>query len=76
VTYDTATNTVFLTATAITLPGLTISDVRYAVIYHDTGNPATSVLIQYHDLGAATYATAQDVVLTPATSSIGTFAVA
>jgi hypothetical protein len=76
VTYDASTNMVILAADVITFPGLTVSDVRYAVVYHDTGNPATSVLAQYHDLGSATYATSQDVVLTPATSSIGGFVVA
>jgi hypothetical protein len=75
--YSTSTNDIALLCDNISFPGLTVSPaLRYAVIYHDTGNPATSVLMQYQDLETSTTPTAQDLVLNPASGILGSFTVA
>lgn len=61
VTLDTATNTVALIAANTTFANLT-NTFRYAVIWKDTGSPATSPLLGYVDLGARS-TTAQDFVI-------------
>ncbi|AVX31788.1 hypothetical protein CTH_2245 [Carboxydocella thermautotrophica] len=50
ITYDAVNNKVVLDAADVTWPNATIT-ARYAVIYADTGNPATSPLLGYVDFG-------------------------
>lgn len=48
---DNANNRVDVDADNVVIPNSTIT-ARYAVIYKDTGNPATSTLIAYTDFGS------------------------
>ncbi|AVX21581.1 hypothetical protein SAMN02745885_01670 [Carboxydocella sporoproducens DSM 16521] len=50
ITYDAVNNKIILDAADITWPSATIT-ARYAVLYVDTGNPATSPLLGYVDFG-------------------------
>jgi len=50
ITYDAVNNKVVLDAADVTWPNATIT-ARYAVIYVDTANPATSPLLGYIDFG-------------------------
>ncbi|WP_041537715.1 hypothetical protein [Carboxydothermus hydrogenoformans] len=51
ITYDAANNKTILDADDVTWANSTIT-ARYAVIYKDTGNAATSLLLGYIDFGA------------------------
>jgi hypothetical protein len=51
VSYDSVNDKTILDADDLELMNVTINGVRTIVIYDDTGNPATSSLIGYIDLG-------------------------
>lgn len=51
ITEDDVNNLAAFLAANVSWPGSTLSNVRYAAIYKNTGNPATSPLIGYIDFG-------------------------
>jgi len=51
-TYDAASNECRMDAADVTWSSLNKADVRYAIIYKDTGVASTSLLIGYVDFGA------------------------
>ena len=75
ITYTGATNIAKLDAADVTRSSSTIT-ARYAVIYVDTGNTATSAVIAYIDFGADVSTTNGDFVIQFHTDGIITFTVA
>lgn len=63
-TYDTATNETRLDADDVSWTSFTTADVRYVIIYKDTGTASTSKLFGYVDLGSAQAITAGTLALT------------
>lgn len=51
ITVDTTNDLAFFDAADVSLPGVTIVNGRYLVVYKDTGTPSTSPLLLYDDLG-------------------------
>lgn len=62
-TYDTANNRAVLAASPLTWSTVTLTSVRYAVVYKSTGSSSTDRLLCYIDFGASQSPTGVDFTL-------------
>lgn len=73
VTEDDVNNRSLLDAANPSWPSSTLSNVRYAAVYKNTGNPATSPLIGYIDFGTAQATSNATFIITLSTSPAALF---
>lgn len=74
--YDGPTNTLSLGCADVTFPSLTGTNIRFAVVFKDTGTAGTSPLICFMDFGSGQTITSQDFVIQIPASGIVQFTAA